>query len=154
MTQKLGRLGRPYPAPTDGNQAHQNAAPTAQANVSNDKYGWVALLVAVAALIAALAVLFKLDNLVDELRRMEGVVLEAASNASSSAVNAAVANERADKAERSAAIQREYAVQVFPQLNRMGYPVLSPGEPDHPVAQPEDYAKLDNYVQRRKEQVP
>lgn len=62
------------------------------------------------------------------------------------------AAERAFNSQQSAALAREYAVQVFPQLNRLGYPVISPGEPNHPTAQPEDYAKLDAYIEQRKKE--
>lgn len=61
--------------------------------------------------------------------------------------------ERAFNAQQSAAINREYAVQVVGQLNRMGFPVMSPGEKDHPPALPEDYARLAAFAeQQRKEQ--
>lgn len=65
------------------------------------------------------------------------------------------AAERAFQAQQSAAINREYAVQVVGQLNRMGFPVISPGEKDHPLAQPEDYAALEAFRQQKlKEQQP
>lgn len=57
--------------------------------------------------------------------------------------------ERAFQAQQSAAINREYAVQVVGQLNRMGYPVISPGEKDHPLAQPADYAALEAFRQAK-----
>jgi hypothetical protein len=71
----------------------------------------------------------------------------------SMAVNAALAAERAEQSSVAARMAREYAVQVFPQLNRMGYPVRSPGEPDHYTAQPEDYEKVDNYIKQRSTEI-
>lgn len=62
--------------------------------------------------------------------------------------------ERAFQAQQSAAINREYAVQVVGQLNRMGYPVMSPGEKDHPLALPEDYEKLDAFARQKQESQP
>lgn len=64
------------------------------------------------------------------------------------------AAERAFQAQQSAAINREYAVQVVSQLNRMGYPVMSPGEKDHPLATPEDYAKLEEFAKQQQEKQP
>lgn len=52
-------------------------------------------------------------------------------------VDAARSSERADQAERSAAISRLYSVQVYTELNRLGYPVKTPAELDHQL-QPED----------------
>lgn len=62
--------------------------------------------------------------------------------------------ERAFQAQQAAAINREYAVQAVAQLNRMGYPVMSPGEKDHPLALPEDYAKLDAFAKQQQEKQP
>lgn len=47
-------------------------------------------------------------------------------------VNAARAAERADQAERAAAISEINAKQIYVELNRLGYPVLTPAEP-HPM---------------------
>lgn len=62
------------------------------------------------------------------------------------------AAERAFQAQQSAAINREYAVQVVGQLNRMGFPVMSPGEKDHPLALPEDYEKLDEFAKQQQQE--
>lgn len=62
--------------------------------------------------------------------------------------------ERAFQAQQSAAINREYAVQVVGQLNRMGFPVMSPGEKDHPLALPEDYEKLNEFAKQQQEKSP
>src|SRR5688572_17879664 len=69
-------------------------------------------------------------------------------------ISATRSAERAFQAQQSAAINREYAVQVFPQLNRMGYPVRTPGEADHYVAQPEDYADLDAFHEQKEKEQP
>lgn len=140
-----------------GDGISHNTAPTANAkafiNFFDRTPAWVYLLISVLA--AAMAVAMWLDT-----RRMQAdfdrirVLLEGAQRAAVDAVrDAALSSERADKAERSAALNREYAVQVVGQLNRMGFPVMSPGEVGHPPALPEDYAKLDAFIeQRNKEQ--
>lgn len=158
MTEKpktwLSKVGLPkkYPTPIhhpslsnkDGNQ---------QVNYFGERYGWVvALLVGILGLAAALWLLADVRAMRGEMQNIGRLIQDSAASASQAAVNAAVAAERADKAERSAAINREYAVQVFPQLNRMGFPVRTPGEVDHYVAQPEDYARLEAFRQQKENQ--
>jgi hypothetical protein len=131
------RPGDVAPTNRDGNQ---------QINYFGERYGWVvALLFGFLALIAALWMVSDVRGMRGDLENIRVLIEGSAAAASQSAVNAALAAERADKAERSAAINREYAVQVFPQLNRMGFPVRTPGEVDHYVAQPEDYARLEAF---------
>lgn len=105
-----------------------NHGPTAQASVSGDKYGWVALLIAILALVAAVAAYIRLNSIGDDLQNIRGLIENSAASASQAAVESAVAAERADKAERSAALSREYAIQVYPQLNRLGLAIKTPGE--------------------------
>jgi hypothetical protein len=131
------RPGDVAPTNRDGNQ---------QINYFGERYGWVvALLFGVLALIAAIWMVSDVRGMRGELENIRILIEGSADAAAQSAVDAAVAAERADKAERAAAINREYAVQVVGQLNRMGYPVMSPGEKDHPLAQPEDYARLEAF---------
>lgn len=128
----------------DGNQ---------QVNFFGERYGWVvALVFGILALLAAMWLLSDVRAMRSDLENIRRLIENSAAAASQSAVNAALAAERADKAERSAAINREYAVQVFPQLNRMGFPVRTPGEVDHYVAQPEDYAALEAFRQQQEKQ--
>lgn len=119
----------------NGNSGTHNSAPFAQANAGDSK-GWiVALFVGLAALIVALLAIFSVwratDRISDALQSMGSL----SSVAIESARNAAVASERADKAERSAALSREYAIQVYPQLNRLGLPLKTPGEEHEPNPQ-------------------
>lgn len=145
-----GKIGKSWPA-TNGNEATGNTAPTAQASVNNDRLGPLALILSVLALILAVVVLVSIWRVSSDVNNVRSLIENAAASASQSAVDAALAAERADKAERSAAINREYAVQVFPQLNRMGYPVRTPGEVDHYTAQPEDYADLQRFTEQQLE---
>lgn len=127
---------------------NNNSAPVAQAVVKfiERTPSWVYLLISVVALVFAVALWLDVRRMTDDfddVRRM----IESSQGAAINAVrDAAVAAERADKAERSAALNREYAVQVVGQLNRMGYPVISPGENDHPPALPADYEQLDTFI--------
>lgn len=149
MTEKPGRVGRSYPV---GQSAANNSAPTAQASVTNDRVGLIALILGIIAVVMAVALLLTVLNVSRDVEAVRSLIENSAAAASQSAVNAALAAERADKAERSAAINREYAVQVFPQLNRMGFPVRTPGEVDHYVARPEDYAALEAFRQQQEKQ--
>ena len=146
----LGKLGKSYPA-TYGQDAKNNNGPTAQASVTGDRFGWiVALVFAILALVLAVIMVLTVRSMSNDLENVRGLIENSAAAASSSAISSALAAERADKAERSAAISREYAVQVYPQLNRLGYPILSPGEEGHPIAQPEDYERLDKFAEIQK----
>lgn len=149
-----GSADRFYPA--EGQHSNGNSAPTAQATATaGDRNGWiVALVLAIAALIMAVTMIATLRGISNEVENVRGLIENSAQAASQSAVNAAVAAERADKAERSAALNREYAVQVVGQLNRMGYPVISPGEGEHPPALPADYEKLDAFIAGKQESKP
>lgn len=142
MTEKPGRIGKQYPV---AQTASNNSAPTAQASVTGDRYGLVALILGIVAIVLAVALLVTVWSISKDVDNVRGLIENSAASASQAAVDAALASERADKAERSAALNREYAVQVVGQLNRMGYPVISPGEQGHPPALPADYAKLDAY---------
>ena len=143
---KPGKIGKAYPV----NHSRENSAPTAQASIVGDRFGVVAMIIALLALVLAIVLIVSLWRLSSDLQTARSLIEKASEDASRSAVSAAVANERADKAERSAALSREYAVQVYPQLNRLGYPIMSPGEENHPVALPEDYARLDNFSKGHK----
>ena len=113
------RPGDVSPTNRDGNQ---------QINYFGERYGWVvALVFSVLALAAALWLVSDVRGMRGDLENIRSLIEGSAAAAAQSAVNAAVAAERADKAERAAAINHEYAVQVVGQLNRMGYPVMSPG---------------------------
>ena len=125
MTEKPGRVGRSYPA---GQSAANNSAPTAQASVTNDRVGLIALILGILAVVMAVALLLTVLDVSRDVETVRGLIENSAANASQSAVAAAVAAERADKAERSAALSREYAIQVYPQLNRLGLPIKTPGE--------------------------
>lgn len=104
-----------------------------QINFSSDKYGWIALLVAILALIAAIAVLLRVASIGDSMEQIRGLIENSAASASQAASNAAVAADRTDRAERRANIAEAYAKQVFVELNRLGYPVQTPIE-EHSVA--------------------
>jgi hypothetical protein len=108
------------------------------------------LIVAIVALVCAAALLVSVWQIGQSVETALGAIQNAAANSTQSAIEAALAAERADKAERSAALSREYAVQVYPQLNRLGYPIMSPGEENHPAALPEDYERLDHFAETRK----
>lgn len=137
------RPGDVAPSNRDGNQ---------QINYFGERYGWVvALVFAILAIVVAAILWSEVRSARGDLENIRGLIESSASAATNAAVEAARAAERADKAERSAAINREYAVQVFPQLNRMGFPVRTPGEVDHYVAQPEDYARLDAFRQQKEQ---
>lgn len=146
MTTAPGKVGKSYPV---GQVASSNQAPTAQASVTGDRYGLVALILGIIAIVLAVIVWVSVIGIAADVENIRGLIENSAQAASQSAVDAALAAERADKAERASAINREYAVQVVGQLNRMGFPVMSPGEKDHPLAQPEDYAKLDAFTQEQ-----
>lgn len=146
---RAGRVGKSYPAVQHSNH---NSAPTAQAHASaGDRVGLIALILGILALLVAIYLALSVSGFRDELQNIRGLIENSAQAAAQSAVEAALASERADKAERSAAINREYAVQVVGQLNRMGFPVMSPGEKDHPLALPEDYARLDEFAKQQQE---
>jgi hypothetical protein len=140
-----GRIGKSYPVV----EVKDNKGNTAQASIVGDRFGWiVALVIALAALILSVMVMATIWGLRNDVENIRGLVENSAASASQAAVQSAVAAERADKAERSAALSREYAVQVYPQLNRLGYPVLTPGEEGHPQAQPEDYERLERFKEQ------
>lgn len=80
-------------------------------------------------------------------------LVSVASDAQGAAVQAAVANERADKAERSARLSLEYAVMVYPELNRLGFHVLTPGE-NHETVPPASYRKYESFVSRKDQEQP
>jgi hypothetical protein len=149
VTEKPGRVGRSYPVTQS---AANNSAPTAQASITNDRVGIIALILGIVAVVLAVVLLLSVWSISRDVESVRGLIESSAQAASDAATEAARAAERASNAERSAAINREYAVQVVGQLNRMGYPVMSPGEKDHPLAQPEDYAKLDTFAEQQKEQ--
>lgn len=146
MTIAPGKIGKSYPA---GQIASNNQAPTAQASVTNDRVGIIALILGIISIVLAVAVWLAVNAIADDVENIRGLIENSAQAASQSAVEAAVAAERADKAERSAALSREYAVQVYPQLNRLGYPIMSPGEENHPAALPADYERLDNFAEKQ-----
>lgn len=125
MTEKPGRVGRSYPA---GQSAANNSAPTAQASVTNDRVGLIALILGIVALVIAVALLVTVWSISRDVESVRSLIENSAASASQSAVEAALAAERADKSERSAALSREYAIQVYPQLNRLGLPIKTPGE--------------------------
>jgi len=141
-----GKVGKSYPAVN----ASDNRAPTAQASIVGDKFGLFALVVAIVALVCAAVLLVSVWQIGASVESALGAIQNSAASSSQAAVDAALAAERADKAERSAALSREYAVQVYPQLNRLGYPVLTPGEEGHPAALPEDYERLDRFAETRR----
>lgn len=149
MTSAPGKVGKSYPI-GEGQHSSNNTAPTQQVNVG-ERYGWVvALLIGIAALILAIMMIVAVRSMSTDIENVRGLIENSARAAAQSAVEAALASERADKAERSAALSREYAVQVYPQLNRLGYPIMSPGEENHPAAQVEDYQRLQNFVESKK----
>lgn len=119
----------------------RNSSPVAQsiASVADKTPNWFFLLISVVALIFALLMWADARSMRNEvqnirllLERQINSADQAAAQAARSAVEAAVANERADKAERHAAISEINAKQIYVELNRLGYPVLTPAEP-HPM---------------------
>ena len=116
---------------TDGNEAQNNHAPTAQASVSGG--GLVALIISIIAIVAAVALMVVVWQFSLEVARTRQAVEEATGRNTESAVQAAMAAERANIAERRANISELYAKQVFVELNRLGYPVKTPAE-EHSVA--------------------
>lgn len=135
-----------------GNEASSNTAPIAQASVQGDRLGLIALILGILALLFAIYVVVTVSAFRSDLDNIRGLIENSANAATNAQVDAARSADRAYQAQQSAALAREYAVQVFPQLNRMGYPVKSPGEPEHPTAQPQDYEAVDNYIERRQAQ--
>lgn len=136
-----------------GDGISHNTAPTAQAkalvNLIDRTPAWVYLLVSLVAAALALGMWLDVRRMSDAVDDINQRLEDSQAALINSVKDAALAAERADKAERSAALNREYAVQVVGQLNRMGYPVISPGETDHPPALPADYEKLDAFKKER-----
>lgn len=160
MKENLGRIGKQYPAgqqPNDDGHTdiRGNRGPVLVAiqKIVDKTPNWFFLLVAVLALIFAILAEMHARHMRSEVEAIRSLLDTAVNRAIESASNAAVAKNDAAHAATSAAINREYAVQVFPQLNRLGYPVKTPGEPGHYVAQPEDYANLDAYAEQRREEM-
>lgn len=140
---------QPKDYPVDGGDGvSHNTAPVAQAIIKfvERTPAWVYLLISLIAVVVALAVWHDVRRIQSDFNDVRQMLQNAQAAIVNSVRDAALAAERADKAERSAALNREYAVQVVGQLNRMGYAVISPGEVDHPPALPEDYKKLDAFI--------
>jgi hypothetical protein len=120
--------------------------------VLGDRYGWiVAIIVGILALAAVFYLLGDIRSMRGDLENIRGLIENSAAAAQRAAVDAALAAERAEQSRVNAAINREYAVQVVGQLNRMGFPVMSPGEKDHPLAQPADYAALEEFRKQQEQ---
>lgn len=138
MTSAPGKVGKSYPVGEGQNSTH-NSGPTAQANVTGDRFGWiVALLFAVLALVLAIAMYVTVRSMSNDLENVRGLIENSAAAASSSASAAAVSADRSDRAERRANIAEAQAKQVFVELNRLGYPVQTTIEP-HSVAPAEAF---------------
>ena len=135
MTEKPGRVGRSYPA---GQSAANNGGPTAQASVTNDRVGLIALILGIIAVILAVALYLSVRTVASDVENIRGLIENSAASASQSASAAAVAADRTDRAERRANIAEAYAKQVYVELNRLGYPVQTPIE-EHSVAPVEAY---------------
>lgn len=147
MSENNARVGKATPvADPVGNHARNSSAPVSQssANVYGDRVGLIALIVGIIALIVALFVAFTLRSIWNDVQQARSAIESAVGQVTQSAVNAAVAAERADKAERAAALSREYATQVYPELNRLGYPVHTPIEHHAPIPS-EAYKDHDNF---------
>lgn len=113
---------------------------------------WVAIAALVLSILAGSAWLnarSELDALIKQVNQLSSRVDAYEAAVRDMSADAAVAAERADKAERSAALSRLYAVQVYPELNRLGYPVNTPAGTHDPVP-PEAYANHDHFVEEHK----
>ena len=132
MTSAPGKVGKSYPVGEGQNSTH-NSGPTAQANVTGDRFGWiVALVFAVLALVLAVVMYVTLRSLSGDIENVRGMIENSAAAASNSARDAALAAERANMSERHAAISEIYTKQVYVELNRLGYPVRTPAEEHEP----------------------
>jgi hypothetical protein len=128
-TERPGKIGKAYPV----NDARENNGPTAQASIVGDRYGWIALIIGVIALVLAVIVIVAMWGLAADLNEARRAIETASVNMTQSAVAAATSADRADRAERRANIAEAYAKQVYVELNRLGYPVQTPIE-EHSVA--------------------
>jgi len=67
MTSAPGKLGKSYPA--NGNISSSNTAPTAQASIVGDRFGWiVALLIGIAALVLAVVAMYVVKDAREAVR--------------------------------------------------------------------------------------
>ena len=119
------------PSNRDGNQL----------NFNGDRYGWiVGLVFAILAIVLVVLLWGEVRSARSDVENIRQLIENSAAAAAEAASGAAVAADRADRAERRANIAEAQAKQVFVELNRLGYPVLTTIE-DHPVAPAEAYKR-------------
>lgn len=115
-------------------------------NYGTDIPAFVLILVAIAAIAALIVSIVALATIRGTLED----VRDALRGSVAASSEAALASERADKAERSAALSREYAVSAFFQTqvewSKHGVIIQSPLEHHDPIPD-EAYTQHDNYVE-------